>query len=222
MSAVARNASSASANNAVVSFGHTLFAGASLLTVEICLDADLTVLSVAWDDDGVSEFLSAVASTVQDNAGNSHTVIYELVNPSAATGSSLIEVQASAKGQNIAGALDFTGAAGCDNGRGSTGNAASSSETVANVTNDDWVIDAIRQPGGALVVGADQTAHFNISAGGERGGGSNQEGILGGVMSWTWPASAQFAHSACRVRATAAADVNIHASHPQPVAQEIF
>ena len=50
----------------------------------------------------------------------------------------------------------------------------------------------------------------------------DQEGILGGVMSWTWPASAQFAHSACRVRATAAADVNIHASHPQPVAQEIF
>ncbi len=199
------NTSSASINNSTtLDFVHTLGTGSDLvLMVGLCLDAGITGSSVTWDGDGVNETLIQLRQDV--NIGDATTEIWYFVNPSVASGSSEVNVVLSAKAQHIAGAVTFTGATTPNNETGSIPEAVTSvSDTVSAVGADDFVFDVLRQPGNAPTEGANQTAAWNIAAGGERGGGSTQDGADGGVMSWSWSGANAAAHTACRIPAAGA------------------
>ena len=193
------NVSSASANNATVQWVHTLGTGSNLvLVVGVCIDAGLTITSVTWDADGVDQALTGLRT--DSNPGDAVSAIYYLVGPSVATGSSEVTVITSTKAQNIAGAVTFIDADTPDGAVGSVPDSVESvSDTVVSPGADDFVFDCMRSPGGAITEGASQTAQWNIAAGGERGGGSTQDGVDGGVMSWSWSGAAGVAHTACRI-----------------------
>jgi len=199
MAVAVGNTSSGSGNSANIDFIHTLGTGADLvLVVGTSTDAAVTITSVAWDGDGVNESLTFLRR--DDNIGDAITEIWYLVGPSVATGSSEVNVVASAKAQNIAGAITFTGATTPDNATGSVPDAVESvSDTVTGVGSDDFVFDVLRSPGNAPTEGANQTAQWNLATGGERGAGSTQDGVDGGVMSWSWSGAVGVAHTACRI-----------------------
>lgn len=201
------NTSSGSANNANIDFAHVLGTGSDLVLVcGISLDAGLTVTSVSWDADGVNEAFLQLTNAAQDNPAVAHVDIWYLVGPSVATGASEVGVVASAKAQNIAGAITFLGATTPDNATGSVPDGVTSvSDTVSGVGADDFAFDVFRSPGSSPTEGANQTAQWNQTAGGGQGAGSTQDGVDGGVMSWSWASAADVAHSACRIPAAAAA-----------------
>ncbi len=98
------------------------------------------------------------------------------------------------------GAVDFAGAdtAPAD-GATDTGTGTSSSVTVSNVGDDDFVFDAIAEDNGSPSAGTNQTERWNLNQQGDYSGGSTQDGADGGVMSWSWGQSREFAHMALRI-----------------------
>lgn len=186
--------SSASGNTASLAWAHTIGFTGNLLLVGLCLDDGITASGgVTY---GATAMTLLAGSRIQ-NAGAAVTEIWYLDNVLT---SETITVSLSSKSMAIAGAVDFSGAdTAPDNVAGSSPDGvASVSDTVTGVGADDFVFDCIREPGAAPTVGANQTAQWNLAGGGERGGGSTQDGVDGGVMSWD-NGTTDWAHSACRV-----------------------
>ncbi len=167
MSVTAGNISSATANNANITFAHTLGTGSDLvLLVMVASDADVGVDSVTWDADGVNESLTQLGEI--DAPGDAHSEIWYLVNPSVATGSSEIDVACDSKGQNIAGAITLLGGDTPVDFTSEIGAAAGSSITVPNTTADDLVVDCLRKTGNNPTIGGNQTEIYNLSLGQSR------------------------------------------------------
>lgn len=208
MPATKGNVSSASANSASLAWAHTLTAGATMLIVGAGLPSGITVTSVTWDADGVNESFTELRN--DDNPGAAHTGIWYLLTPSAATGSSEITQAVSTMSRQVGGAVDFTGTSGApDNATGSaTDTTVSMNDTVSGVGADDYVFDSVRSDNGTVLTeGADQTADWNIQPGsGDIAGGGTQDGVNGGVMSWSWTGSGDAAHTACRIPGIAGAE----------------
>ncbi len=205
------NSGSGSANANSIVWAHTLIAGSDIvLVVGLSLADGINGTAVDWDADGVNEGLTFLTGSRQSNAGAGVSEIWYLVNPSAATGSSEITATLTgAMNQNIGGSVDFTGATTPDNNSGSVADTVTSvSDTVTGDDADNFIFDVLRHTGGAPIEGADQVAQWNVAAGGDRGAGSTQDGVSGGVMSWTF-GSGDVAHSACRIpEAVAAGDLS--------------
>lgn len=206
MAVAVGNVSSASANSANLDWVHTLGAGADLvLIVGLSLPSGVTGGPVMWDGDGVNEALTMLRREV--NTGAATVEIWYLVNPSVATGSSEINATLSAMAQNIGGAITFSGATTPDNDVGSGPDGVTSvSDTVTGSPGaDDFVFDVARLNANFVMTeGADQTAQWQVVAGGSRGAGSTQDGSFDDVMSWSWSSSSDVAHAACRIPAAAA------------------
>ena len=86
----------------------------------------------------------------------------------------------------------------------STGTATSGSVTVGSVGADDLVVDALIT-NDAETVGADQTGRWDRINGFVEGVGSTQPGTAGGVMSWSWGSSKNFALGAMAFKPAAGA-----------------
>lgn len=206
MAVAVGNVSSASANSANLDWVHTLGAGADLvLIVGLSLPSGVTGGPVMWDGDGVNEALTMLRREV--NTGAATVEIWYLVNPSVATGSSEINAVLSSMSQNIGGAITFSGATTPDSDVGSGPDGVTSvSNTLLDAGNDDFVFDVVKLNGNFVMTeGADQTAQWQVVAGGARGAGSTQDGVFDEVMSWSWSSSSDVAHAACRIPASAAA-----------------
>lgn len=190
--------SSGSANSSSLSWSHTLGTSGNLLLVGLCLDSGITASG------GVTYGATSMTLLRRDsNSGDATSEIWYLDN---ITTSETITATLSAKAQSIGGAVDFSGAQSPPdnaNGDATVDSATSVSVTVSGVNADDFVFDCVRSPGGSPSVGANQTAQWNLAAGGERGGGSTQDGVDGGVMSWTSGGAQAWALTACRVPAAA-------------------
>lgn len=190
------NVSSASGNTDSLAWAHTLGGSSDVVTVGLSLDAGITASG------GVTYGASAMTLLRRDdNPGDAVTEIWYITGVST---SETITAGLSAKAQAIGGAVDWVGAATPDNATGSIPDAVTSvSDTVAGDASDNFIFDVLREPGNAPTVGADQAEDWNIAAGGERGGGSSQDGVNGGVMSWSWTGSVGAAHTTCRIPASA-------------------
>lgn len=203
------NVSSTSANTSgPLAWSHTVPAGSNLvLVVGVCLDDNTSGDTVVFN---TSESLTLLRRDV--NAGAGTTEIWFLVNPTVTTANISVEL-IGPKAQQIGGAVDFAGADTPDNETGSVPDGVTSvSDTVSGSDADNFIFDCIREPGGAPTAGADQTADWNVAAGGERGGGSTQDGVNGGVMSWSAGASTDWAHTACRIPEAVVADISSESS----------
>jgi len=192
------NNSSQSGNADSLTWSHSIMGGSDLvLLVFMAIDDGITTSTVVFN---TSESLTLLRRDANAGAGTSE--IWYLVNPTQTTANIVASI--SAKAQNIAMAGDYTGATTPDNETGSTPDVVTSvSNTVSGVGADDFVVDVVRKPGDAPTAGVDQIAQFNLAAGGERGAYSEQDGVDGGVMSWS-SLSDDWAHTACRIPAAAA------------------
>ena len=195
------NVSSTSGNTDSLSWSHTVPSGSNLvLVVGLCLDDGITASGGVLFN--TSESLTLLRR--DQNAGAAVTEIWYLVGPTVTTAN--IVASLSGKAQNISGAVDFAGADTPDNATGSTPDVTTSvSDTVAGSDADNFIFDCVRKPGAIPTEGADQTADWNIAAVGERGAGSTQDGVNGGVMSWS-STSDDCAHTACRIPELVVAD----------------
>lgn len=204
MAVAVGNSASGSVNGNMLTWTHALITGSDIvLVVGLSLQAGIIAIDVTWDSGGQNEPLTFLRR--DDNPGGGVTEIWYKKNPSVATGGSTIFAFLTAgMNQNIGGSVDFTGATTPDNATGSIPDSVSSvSDTVAGDAADNFIFDVIREPGAAPIAGADQTEQWNVAAGGERGGGSTQDGVDGGVMSWS-NGTTDWAHTACRIPAAAA------------------
>jgi hypothetical protein len=155
-----------------------------------------TVNSVVWNGTNLTR-LDGI-----DNDGWGVVEFWYLKNPTPATGNLVTTLSAGDSFRHVA--RWFTGVDQTNTFRTtqkSTANssAASSSLTVPSVVAGDYVVDALTvdATGHALTVGANQTENYDDPVGSACDtGGSNQAGADGGVMSWTWTTSAEFAHIA--------------------------
>lgn len=197
------NISSATGFSSSLTWVHTLGTGSDLVLVVLMGTAGArTVTSVTWDADGVNQSLTQLRR--DENVGFAGTEIWYLVNPSVATGSSEVSTVESAGAHVQGGAITFLGATTPDNAAGSNADAVTSaSDTVAGDAADNFMVDLLRA-NTTHALGADQTLAFTEIQESDRTSGSTQDGVDGGIMSWTF-SSADMCHTACRIPAAAAA-----------------
>lgn len=132
-----------------------------------------------------------------------HTEIWYLINPAVSTANVVTTMSGTVNGL-VTGAYVLTGVNQNipfrtpvkSNGASAT----AASDTVANVSATDFIIDSlsIDNTGNVGAVGADQTQQWNIepAATTTTALSSTQSGANGGVMSWTWGTLRPFAHIA--------------------------
>ena len=190
------NISSTTANATSWTWSHIMGAGANLLVVSLQLDGNSQASNVRWKAAGGDQALTLLSR--QPNIGVCVVEIWYLVDPDIETAD--IEVVVSIKAQHGSAAADYSAAGTPDNvAQTAPDQVLGTSVTVTGVGADDFVQDSGRHPAGAPTVGADQTIIHSTGAGGERVYASTQDGVDGGVMSWTWPAAQDAALIACRI-----------------------
>ncbi len=191
------NNSSANGNTDSLAWSHTLASGKDLVTVGVGVNSGVS-------SDGVTYGASSMTLLRRDI--HAAIVVTEIWYITGVSSSETITVSLPSTQNVIAGAVDWAGADTPDNALGGeVEDATSDSLTVTGDASDNFIFDVIFMQSGALTVGADQTAEWNLTET-QNSGGSTQAGSDGGVMSWSWSASSLGAHTACRIPASAGAD----------------
>jgi len=152
----------------------------------------VSVSSVTWNGVGLSLHIAQSAG-----GGWGRAEIWKLVNPDTGTHDLVVNLNT--------GDRFFTAAIFAENvdqttplltGAEDHGNGAAPSCTVGSVGASDLVFDVVSIDGGGKTPspGANQTGQWDINSGGENeGAGSTQSGADGGVMSWSWSGSSDYA-----------------------------
>jgi len=176
-------------------------ASGETIAVVVFLPNGTAVTSVDWGTD-LDDFTQAASYA---NATYGDIEIWENLTPTAATRD--ITVNYDTTGTVLFGTYVFAGAGAIsDPDTGTTAAATTHTRNVANVTADDFMIDAVISSGN-IVFQTNQTELFDSSFGGNSAQSSSKDGALtvAGVMEWTSGAARDTTMLAVRVPEASAA-----------------
>lgn len=196
--AVAHSASFSGSGNIADPVVVSVVAVSSDFVIACCALGDGVAVNTI-DFGASTDVFTLVPSSIADNAGAGHTEIWYATGLS---GTETVTVHCDAKGQNIIGVGVFTGADTPDNALTEVADAQASPQIIGPPTgmdSDNMAVDCFRSPGNSPNVGGNQTEIMNLTAGGEQGAASWEDGADGGTMGWSFTGTPDIAHSACRI-----------------------
>jgi len=188
-----------SGNTADLDIASVALTAGDLMVITIaCGDGD-SVDDIDWGSD--LDAFTLVPNTIATNAGRGNSEIWAALGLTA--GTRTVSIHMSGSGQIGGGASTFNDADFPTDGAAEDADAQASPQAiiVANVTDDDYMIDAIMSQTN-ITPGGGQTEIFSFNLAGQRREASHQDGASDsgdGEMEWTYLGNSDIAHSACRI-----------------------
>ena len=189
----------AQANADTITISNVVIVAGDLCIVTTATDAGSSIHATDGIDFGSD--LDAFSPVPNAQAFLTNEANAQIHDARLSAGTEDIVIHLTAKAQNICGVAVFRNVFDPVNGniRVQVNESSPTTLVIAEVAIGDIVVDTLRTPDSSITIGADQTAIFDLSAGGEHGGSSTQSGADGNIMTWSFSGTNAVAYAGCRI-----------------------